>query len=68
MKLNDFNREIKIKKDIIMLIKLYKQLLNTKDDEHIDTYDTIDVRIETFIIDSIYYILLRSHELYKTKS
>ena len=59
LKLNNFNRKIKIKKDITILIKLYRRLLDVKNDEYVDTYDTINVRIETFVIDFVYYILLR---------
>lgn len=68
LKLNDFDYKIKIEKDIMILIKLYRRLLNMKNDEYVNIYDITDAQIKTFVINSIYYIFLRDHELYKTKS
>jgi len=68
LKLSDLDREVKIDENIIVLIKLFGQLLGEKDDVDVGTYDKADARIETFVIGSIYYTLLNDHESYEKES
>jgi hypothetical protein len=65
LKLSDFDYKIKTKKNIAMLTKLYKRLLNAENNKDADIYDIINARIEIFVIDFVYYILICDHELYE---
>jgi len=68
LKLSDLDREVKIGEDIIVLIESFGRLLGEKDGVDVGTYGKAGARIETFVIGSIYYILLNDHESYKKES
>ena len=68
LRLSDLDRKIKIKENIVVLTESFGRLLNQKDGVDADTYNKSDVRTEIFAIGSVYYILLRGHESYKTES
>jgi hypothetical protein len=59
---------MKIRKNIAVLTKSYKRLLDAEDDGGAGTYGTADAQTETFAIGSVYYTLLRGHKPYETES
>ena len=68
LKLSDFDRGMKIGDDVEVLIEPFGRLLNEEEFGDLGIYGKAGARTETFVIGSIYYTLLRGHELYETES
>lgn len=54
--------------DIIVLTEPFGRLLDKEDGRDVGSYGRASARTETFAIGSVYYTLLRGHELYETEA